>query len=276
MSQMSDVNNSKKDYVKYSKKESEVLAKTPDAFSLFLNSALEFAAKQSQILIGLLIIALLAGVAYGFYDSVNNRKEMALQEKYAAAEKEQIEKERQFEESERQNLLPKEAKSSANLKAASGDLEKDYGTVVKQYSEVVSQAPQSRAARMAAIKASDLLLRYKQGEEALKIISQVSENLKNDLTSQLAFFQKANVQAQNGHCSEAVKTWEKITSTKSAAFLHKEAKLRMGLCYETMNDKSKAEQLFTEAAKSDEKSEFGPAKDAEKYLRLLRITQGEG
>ncbi|MNT40352.1 hypothetical protein D3C72_1766590 [compost metagenome] len=45
----------------------------------------------------------------------------------------------------------------------------------------------------------------------------------------------------------------------------------MGLCFETMNDLAKAEELYTQVTKKeDATADFAASREAQKYLRLLK------
>jgi hypothetical protein len=48
-------------------------------------------------------------------------------------------------------------------------------------------------------------------------------------------------------------------------------KLKSGLCYETLKDLVRAEQMYTEAKNEDQESATG--RSAEKYLRLLQAAK---
>lgn len=262
---------SNNDTVKYSQKQAEALAKKQDPIARVLETSLVFAEKNAKLIFALLILIVIAGVGYGINDNLTLKKEATFQERYAQGEKEQLEKERSFEEAERAAMIPEKDKKPETKAIATGDLEKDFGPSVKIYSDVIREAPQTKAARMAAIKLSDLYLKYKKPEEAMTSLKEVTARMHNDLTGYLVTFQKANIQSQMGQCPDAVSTWETLIRNKHAAFLHKEAQVRMGLCYETMKDFAKAELMYIEASKKDERDDIGPAKDAEKYLRLLKL-----
>lgn len=266
---------SNNDTVKYSHKQAEALAKKQDPVARVLETTLTFAEKNAKVLFIILVLIVIAGIGYGINDNLTMKKEATFQERYAQAEKEQLEKERNFEEADRAPLAPEKDKKPEPKISATGDLEKDFGSSVKIYNEVIREAPQTKAARMAAIKLSDLYLKYKKPDDAMNSLKEVAARMHNDLTGYLVTFQKANVQSQIGQCSEAVSTWETLVRNKHAAFLHKEAQVRMGLCYETMKDFAKAELMYIEASKKDERDDFGPAKDAEKYLRLLKLRKTE-
>ena len=55
-------------------------------------------------------------------------------------------------------------------------------------------------------------------------------------------------------------------------FAHDEAQLRTGLCYESLNDLTKAEEVYASIGKKDDASttDFAAAREAQKYLRLLK------
>lgn len=73
--------------------------------------------------------------------------------------------------------------------------------------------------------------------------------------------------ANENNCQEAVSQWEKVLNNKRADYLHATIQLKMGLCYEAMNDITKAEEFYGKATTAKDSS---VGKSADKYLRLLQ------
>jgi len=80
--------------------------------------------------------------------------------------------------------------------------------------------------------------------------------------------QLGTLQADDNKCKEAVATWEKIINNSSVKFLHGEIRLKQALCYENLNETTKAEQLYSQVKEEEKESPVGQS--ANKYLKLLQ------
>ena len=107
----------------------------------------------------------------------------------------------------------------------------------------------------------------------MRVLKTVEPSLGGSLMlSSLVLSQIGNVYADQNDCKQAVGQWQKIVENKKLTFAHDEARLRMGLCFESLGDVAKAEEFYTEVSKKDEKNaNLGASRDAEKYLRLLKM-----
>jgi hypothetical protein len=253
--------------------------KNPDQMTQTLRKGFAWTTNHSKMVVVAVVVFLVVGIGASIMQMVNEKKETAVQEKYFSAEKAYTDKKRSFDEAARAELMASQAKDKKNIppvdasKKATGDLQKDYGSVITNFEALISEAPSSKAAQMSALNLSDIYLQYKKNDEALATLQKVESGLsKKDMLTALAWMQMGNAVANKGDCKGAVEKWQKISDTKALAFAHDEAKLRMGLCYESLNDLAKAEQLYTEVAKKEDvnTSDFVASKEAEKYLRLLK------
>lgn len=242
-----------------------------------LREGFQWTTSHSKMVLGAVAVFLVVGIGISIAQAMKAKNESAAQEKYYVAEKRYNEKKMSFDQAEAQKnqKQDKNAKTPAapTLAVASGDLQKDYGDIPAGFESILKENPKSLAAQMAALNLSELYLKYSQPQEALRALDTVAPHTgQSEMLAALVLGQKASIQADQNQCAEAVKSWEKIVSSKKMAFAHDEAKLRMGLCYETMNDLAKAEQMYSEVAKKDDaNNDFSASRDAEKYLRLLKM-----
>lgn len=253
--------------------------KSPDQVTKTLREGFVWTTAHSKIVITLIAVFIVVGAGVSIAGYLSQKKEVATQEKYFAIEKVYNEKRRGFEETARAEMTAAQSKDkkapAVDLsKKASGDLQKDYGSVIPGFEALISEAPSTTAARMAALNLSNIYIEYKKTDDALATLQKVEKALdKSEATSALVYMQLGNAFADKNDCKSAVDTWQKITNTKNFQFAHDEAKLRMGLCYENLNDSAKAEQLYTEVAKkenSEAPSDAAAVREASKYLRLLK------
>lgn len=253
--------------------------KSPDQVTQTLRKGFVWTTGHSKAVISAVAVFIVLGVGYSIASYLSDKKETAQQEKYFLLEKAYTTKKSGFEEAARAEQINAQSKDKKNVpafdpaKKASGDLQKDYGTIVADFESFINDAPKTKAAQMAALNVSEIYLTYKKNDEAAAVLAKVEPGLKSgDVLTALVLMQTGNVQADKGDCKAAVEKWQKLADSKNLAFAHDEAKLRMGLCFESMNDLVKAEALYTEIAKKEDMNttDFAAAKEAQKYLRLLK------
>lgn len=254
--------------------------KSPDQLTQTLRQGFVWTTTHSKIVIGAFATFIVIGVGASLLNYFSEKKEVSQQEKYFLLEKNYTEKKRGFDEAARAELMASQAKDKKSAppfdpaKKASGDLSKDYGTVVTDFEAFINESPNSKAAQMAALNLSDIYASYKMNNEALSALQKVEKGLDNsDMLAALVWMQMGNVLANKNDCKTAVEKWQTLTSHKSLAFAHDEAKLRMGLCYEALNDLVLAEAAYSQVGKADDKNtttDFAASREAQKYLRLLK------
>jgi predicted negative regulator of RcsB-dependent stress response len=264
-----------------SKKLTKDDVRSPDQVTKTLREGFVWTTGHSKMVLGAIGAFIVVGMGVSLWSYFSTKKETSLQEKYYVVEKAYLEKKRGFEEASRAEVMAAQAAKDKKAapapavdasKKATGDLQKDYGTVIPGFEALIADAPNTQGGRMAALNLADIYASYSKNEEALATLQKVEKGLgKNDAITALVLTQMGNVYSNKGDCKGAIEKWQAITDRKGLAFAHDEAKLRMGLCYESMNDTAKAEQLYTEVSKKQEATaDFSAAKDAEKYLRLLK------
>lgn len=254
-----------------------------DQFTEALEKTFDWAAKNGLAILVIAVVLAVAGGGLAIASSLRQSNEETLQEKYFVVEKKVMDLKRGFEEAAQQEKVraanakagktadPKEAVGAK----ATGDLAKDYGTLPSELEAVITEAPSSNAAKMAALTAGDLYIGHGRADQALELLNKVNgSDETSHLLGALTVNMKADIAAEKGDCKTAVGLWEKITRDAHAKFLHDDSKVRMGLCFEAMNDLARAETMYVEVSSKDAKNPGGEsavAKDAERYLRLLRL-----
>lgn len=238
--------------------------KQPDQFQAELIKGFKWTTSHSKLVLGAVILFVVAAAAYTTAGYIKTEKETKVQEKYYSFERQYLEKKAAFEKPESKDK--KETKITAT-----GDLQKDFGSAVEGFESLVKEFPNSLGGQMSALHLSDLYMSYKKPEDALRVLKAVQINGSSEMLAALVLNQLGNVYAQQNDCKNAIEQWQTVVNSKKLAFAHDEAKLRMGLCFETMNDIAKAEQMYTEVSKKEGSSDFSASRDAEKYLRLLKM-----
>lgn len=229
--------------------------------------------------IGLLLV-IFAG--WTIWSQVSESREVRVQEQYFVIDKKFQDTRRQFEEETARLKNPPKNVDTKNPPPApkkTGDFSKDFGAVAGEFENLINQNPKSKAALMAAISLSNIYAEYGKADEALGILAKVNaDNSANSLLESLVTHQRAGLLAHQGKCSEAIPLWNKINQSSKSKYLHQEAQLNLGLCAEQTGDLTAAEKFYLEASAVVTDSEnpaanSAVAKDAEKYLRLLKLNK---
>ncbi|WP_413581517.1 tetratricopeptide repeat protein [Bdellovibrio sp. HCB288] len=256
--------------------------KSPDQVTKTLREGFVWTTTHSKIVITAVFAFIVIGGGMALMNYLSHKKDAETQGKYFALEKAYTEKKRGFDEALRAEVTAAAAKDKKNAPAVdpskkpTGDIQKDYGTVITGFEALLNESPKTTAGQMAALNLSDIYVSHKMYDEAMASLSKVEAGLnKSDLTSGLVWMQMGNILADKGDCKGAVAKWDAVVASKSFSYAHDEAKLRQGLCYETMNDAAKAEQLYTEVAKNTDaqNADTAATREAAKYLRLLKAKQ---
>lgn len=233
---------------------------------------------HSQLVLGAIALFIVVGAGISLYGYFNTKKETSLQEKYFVVEKEYTEKKRGFDEVTRAELMATQAKDKKApavdmSKKASGDMQKDYGSSITAFEAIIKESPKTAAAQMAALNLSAIYSEYKKTDEALNVLTEVEKGLsKNEALTALVLQRMGGLLADKNDCKGAIDKWKVIADRKTLMFARDEAKLRMGVCYESLNDLAMAEQMYTEVSQNQDanSSDFVASKEAQKYLRLLK------
>lgn len=262
--------------------------KSTDALTKSLRGGFSWTRDHSVGLAIVLVILFGGGLVWSLLDSSAKKKEASLQESYYQIEKLILDQQQKFAEAKSKH--ESDLKSFNDAKKAkkpdpkaphdpgpppTENFERDYAPHIEKLKALVSSSPESKAAAMAALLASDLLTKQNLLDPSLEILNQVSLKDKSSLLYGLWLKQRGNALANLNKCPEAIEAWNQVIAQKSLAYLHSDTKLRQGLCYENLKDFPKAEALYQEVVreKSSEVEMGGGdlSKEAEKYLRLLRL-----
>jgi predicted negative regulator of RcsB-dependent stress response len=253
--------------------------KKPDLLQAELQKGFRWSTQHSKIVLGVFGICFLAGAGIAGSSYLSEKNEEKIQAKYFAAEKAFLEKKQGFaaalaeekrlagNKDAKAKTKPIEANPAIGPKA-SGDYEKDFAAVATPMEQIISEAPHSKAAKMAALNLAQVQIQYKKFDSAKKSLSSVADNSK-DLLGAMVQSELGTLLANENNCKEAISYWEKIASNKKAEFMHSPVQLKMGLCYEAMNENSKAEEIYSKVKEQEKDSSVG--RSADKYLRLLQV-----
>ena len=254
-------------------------AKTPDQVTQSLKQGFVWTTAHSKMILGGMGAFIALGAIFSTVNYLSQRKEKTQQEKYYVLEKNYLDKKRGFEEFEQAELMKATAKDPKKLpeidisKKPTGDFNKDYGSIISGFEQFISEYPGGHAAQMAALNLSEIYASNKKLDEAFSSLEKVEKSLdKNDMISALVWMQMGNLLANKKDCKGAIEKWQNLLNNKTLSFSHGEAKLRMGLCYESLNEVAKAEEIYNDLGNNSSLSGGNPevAREAKKYLRLIK------
>lgn len=252
--------------------------KNPDLLQHELQKGFQWTTQHSKMVIGAVAVLLLVGGGFATKSYLNEKAEEKIQAKYFPAEKAFLDLKQGFLDAEAEekrlasNKDPKnKTKQQPNPKVgakATGDYEKDFGPAAKPMEEIISEAPRSKAAKMAALNLAQVQIQYKKLEDAKNTLTKVSDSSK-DLLSAMVQGEMGTLLANQNDCKGALTYWEQILNNKKVEFMHSAVRLKMGLCFEAMNEIPKAEEAYNKVKEQEKDSSIG--RSAEKYLRLLQV-----
>lgn len=242
----------------------------PDVFLATMGTAWKRVEQYRTLLVAALGGLIILGGGFSLYAWLNTKKEAKAQAAYYLAKKSLGKMEEQFIAKPKAATSPgKKSESTPPAKTKTGNIETDYGTAIADLEAVVKSNPGTRAAVLAAIDMSDILVEYKQVDRAVQNLSSALKNLpQNELLYGLGALKLGAAQQARGSCESAIQSWSKITESHALSFLHGESYLRQGLCYEALSQKQKAIELYQKVSTDFADTDAG--KSAKKYLRLLK------
>jgi predicted negative regulator of RcsB-dependent stress response len=245
-------------------------ARRPDVVTAELKKGFEWTTQHSQLVGGVVALALIVGGGSAVWSSMSASREASLQEKFYELEKTYLEKKEKFDLYQNTANRPADPKTKEVPKPegekASGDLTTDYGPVVTSLENLVKENQGSKAAALAAMTLTRIYDDYQKPTEALEVLKKV-ENTRGVLGA-LAKLNLGTHQADAGDCKAAMDTWSGLLKNHDAAFLSAQVKLKMGVCSENLNQKSQAEDYYKQVI--GEAKESAAGRSAEKFLRLLQ------
>jgi tetratricopeptide (TPR) repeat protein len=233
---------------------------------------IHWAEEHAKAITGFIVFLLICGAAYmamGFF--AKRQERAATEEFYSVAAKFHKAKE-EYDQAKYRDAAPKGEKVPDG-KVATGDLQKDYGTIVSDLEKIARDRAGTSAGAEAGILAGDTYLQYKQPDKAVELARLNIDKLSDGQTlKHLSSMLLGNALATKGDCQEAVSVWQKVLDNSKAAYLHGDASLRAGLCYEQLGQTDKALEMYRKASST----ESGAASTARGLLRALEVKAKSG
>jgi predicted negative regulator of RcsB-dependent stress response len=157
----------------------------------------------------------------------------------------------------------------------SKDFQKDFGAIAGKTQNFINENKNTNAAVMAALALSRVMRDYKEYDKAETLLSSVqSVPQKGEMFYGLLTFALGDAQEGKGDCEKAITNWKAVTAEKKIDYLHAEAWLRIGICYNTTNQPDKAIETFKKLSQDFKETRAGQA--GKRYLKLLELSKSAG
>lgn len=228
--------------------------KRPDLFMQETTRFADWASKHQKTLVGILAFCLLSGVVWtvwGLYSSSQEEKAQA-----ALYEAEKLLKKLEPAQQTPPGSAPTPAKES------------DIKSAVEALKKVVAENSGTQAAVFAALELSKI--NYAKGlyADSIPVLEMVRNRAKDPAVKGMVLYSLANNYASSGDCNKAIDVWNQVEARDDLHFMLGSAYLEKGLCFETLGQKDKAEQVYKKAEGMGKNPEV--ARLAKKYLKLLK------
>ena len=123
--------------------------------------------------------------------------------------------------------------------------EEDYKQLQTSYEEVIQSHIGTKGAILAALQLAQLHINQGDSNAALRVMQQVEPTLKTKgMIDAIALMSLANLYADNQDCTKAIEVWSKVIESSEFSFVHQDALLKQGLCFEQMQNIDMAYQNY--------------------------------
>ena len=149
---------------------------------------------------------------------------------------------------------------------------KDYEEISLGYQNVMNDYAGTKGAILAALYLVDLHKNQENPQAALDSLKQVKMHLKvGDLIDSIALMSLADLHVENHQCQEAIEIWSTIINVDSLSFLHADALLKQGLCFEGVQEIAKARANYEKL--SMDYAQLPSGQTAKRFLHLMKEDQ---
>ncbi|MFN3455036.1 MAG: tetratricopeptide repeat protein [Pseudobdellovibrio sp.] len=219
--------------------------------------------KHIFIGVGIVIVAALVATLIS-YSSTN--KEKQAQDKFYALDA----KVQKFREDKLKASAPQ-----ADKKEDVAQVKIDVNQLKSELNQFASEYQGTVAGQMASLQLSQILSDEGNPGEALTLL-QKAETKSDSLANTLVRMKIAQLFSDQDKCQDAITLWGKIISSKSASFVHAEAKLNQALCYKKLNELAKAEEILNQVRNEKSEESVDASREAERILRLIQFNKAIG
>lgn len=144
----------------------------------------------------------------------------------------------------------------------------DYEEIRSGYQRVIREHQGTKGAILATLYLSQLEMAQSRPREALESMQKIQPILTTEsLIDGMAQMTLASLYESNNQCEKAIPVWSKVINAPQLSFLHADALLKQGLCFEGMKDTSKAIENYQKLIENHTQSPSGQM--AQRLLHLI-------
>lgn len=236
--------------------------------SLLINTEkgmkMDFLNKYGKQIFGAFIAVIVIGLAATLISQNATKNEKATQEKFFALDA----KVKKYNEEKFKSTQPDLKKETVSVPVDVNQLKTELEAFINGNSGTV-------ASQIAGLELAQLLSEDNKAADALALLQKVET--KTDLLSNVLIRMKiAQYLADQDKCSDALAIWNKVLASKSANYIHAEAKINQALCYKKMNDVVKAEEILNQVKNDKNQDSVESSQEAERILRLIQFNKSFG
>lgn len=237
--------------------------KEPDIFISTSENLLKKIEEQKALLGVILLIVVVAGGGWLGYHYLQTRGEAK-----ASAEIYQYEAPIEQKKEELAKADDKEADKAKSKDKAPIDFDSQYAPLTQKLEESILKHQKTAAAKMSAVQLIGFYLEHQKFELAQSLLNKMQLS-DGSLMTGLLLVQKATLLLNKQEFDTSAELFQEIVNNKNLEFLHPQALLRMGICFEKLQNIERARELYTRVSTDYPDSEASRA--AKFYLRLLTL-----
>ena len=238
--------------------------RNPDALQEQMLGFWSWIEKNSHVVVIALELAVVGALGTSVWNWWTARMEKKVQESFYTVEAKYTKIKEGFDRAKFKAMMPAmvQKDDKTNDPAATGDLAKDYGSIPGDLEKIAREHAGTAAGAQAAILGADLYLAHQQADKAIELAQIPAKSMGDKyMLANLAKILWGSALANKGNCSEAVQIWKQVIDNGAMTFLHADASLRSGLCYEALNDTAKAREMYQKVtAQGDDSTAAATAK----------------
>ncbi len=235
--------------------------KRPDAFITETTKLAEWSFKHKNLMISIVLALVIFGIGWAGWGVYSDARESKAQNLLFSAEK-------IVKKLETPELPPSPPGIKTPPLPVAKPTEEAYQPALTALKNVVMTEPSTQAGVFAALEFARINNQFKKYGANVEVLEKVKSSGSTPVTRAMVLNALAVAYEGKGDCNKAIEQWTTIESRGDMTFMHGNAYLEKGLCYESLGQKDKAEQVYKKAEGLGKNPEV--AKTAKKYLRLMK------
>lgn len=227
----------------------------PNTVTTFSEKIIDAIIKYKNAILGVIAIVLVGSAGFYGWSYFAQQKELKAMEAYSAGEK-----------LYQAGLGAADFANSQDPKAPKTQV--DQSLAIAKFEDVIAKHPNTKARQLAAFRLSEIYFAQNNSDKVIEVLEPVIQNTNfKDLMAGLIGLRLTGIYERAQKCDKALPILEKISAQNYHPLLKPEAYLRTGLCFEALNQKDKAIEIYKKL--TQEFSNSLQSQQAQKYLKII-------